>query len=222
MKTQLYAAILSGCLIGGPAGAADFDFAGNFSRDNSVVRFDFSIANPGNVTLFTSSWLKGGFDPILTLWDAGGQLLAEQDDGNGGGVAFSNGVPLSYGEFDSYLTANLVAGDYIATLTQYDNFAVSSALADGFLRDADPWFTQVFGCGNAQFCEGSLVDGNGDLVDANRTSAWDFHIVGVNAAQAATVPEPPTAMLLLASAMFFGLGRWAQPRNRGGMTSAIV
>jgi hypothetical protein len=80
-------------------------------------------------------------------------------------------------------------------LTQYDNFSASTLLADGFLRDADPLFTAVFGCSNGSFCEGSLVDSNGNPVEPNRTSAWDLHFLNVANAQLNTVPEPSALLL---------------------------
>jgi hypothetical protein len=182
--------------------AASFDFNGSFSQDNDIVRFDFNLGLPSMVTLFTSSWLGGGFDPILTLWDDGGNQILEQDDGSLGGTLVSNGFSYDYGEFDSYINLNLAAGNYIATLTQYDNFSVSTILADGFLRDADPVFTAAFACSNGSFCQGSLLDSNNNPVEPNRTAAWDVHFLNVDSASVHSVPEPPTWMLLSLSGLF--------------------
>ncbi|NOV30424.1 DVUA0089 family protein [Methylomonas sp. ZR1] len=214
MKKLFPVALLGVCLTAATAvEAADFQFNGNFANDNDKLSFAFSLGSPGTVTLFTSSWLGGGFDPILTLWDGLGNQLAEQDDGGLGGSQLSNGVNFNYGEFDSYLAINLVAGNYLATLTQYDNFSVSAALADGFLRDADPQFTAAFGCSNGRFCEGSLTDSNGDPVEPNRTAAWDLHILNVANAQIVSVPEPPTLMLLSLSGLFLLGGRLGKARS---------
>lgn len=211
MKKILATAALGGCLtLPLSAMAAEFDFSGSFSKDNDVLRFDFSLGLPGAVTLFTSSWLDGGFDPILTLWDSGGNQLLEQDDGSLGGALVSNGVSYDYGEFDSYINLNLAAGNYIATLTQYDNFSVGTLLTDGFLRDADPAFTAAFGCSNAAFCEGSLFDSHNNPVEPNRTAAWDVHFLNVDNASATTVPEPPTLMLLGVAGLFWFGGRYAK------------
>lgn len=208
MKKIIAMAALGGCLtLPLSAMGAEFDFSGQFSRDNDVMRFDFSLGLPGAVTLFTSSWIGGGFDPILALWDSSGNQVLEQDDGSLGGALVSNGVSYSYGEFDSYINLNLAAGNYIATLTQYDNFSAGNMLTDGFLRDADPVFTAAFGCSNGSFCEGSLFDSNNNPVEPNRTAAWDLHFLNVDSASVNSVPEPPTFMLLGLAGLFLLGGR---------------
>jgi hypothetical protein len=201
MKKLLSIALLGSCLTAATASfSAEVDFKGNFLHDNDVLRFDFSAGLPNtDVTIFSSSWIDRGpdrgFDPILAIWDSAGNQIEEQDDGGVAGSQLSNTVSYNYGEFDSFLTINLAAGDYIATLAQYDNFSVSTLLADGFLRDADPLFTAVFGCSNGSFCTGSLVDSNGDLVEPNRTSDWALHFLNVADAQLNTVPEPSALIL---------------------------
>lgn len=197
MKKIVSVAVLGVCLTATTtAFSAEVDFSGNFLHDNDALRFDFSVALPGVVTVFSSSWINGGFDPILTLWDSAGNQIAEQDDGGVVGTQQSDSVFYNYGEFDSFLNINLTAGSYIATLTQYDNFSVSTLLADGFLRNADPLFTSVFGCSNGRFCEGSLVDSNGNPVEPNRTSAWELHFLNVASARLNNVPEPSALMLI--------------------------
>ena len=197
MKKIVSVAVLGVCLTATTtAFSAEVDFSGNFLHDNDALRFDFSVALPGVVTVFSSSWINGGFDPILTLWDSAGNQIAEQDDGGVVGTQQSDSVFYNYGEFDSFLNINLTAGSYIATLTQYDNFSVSTLLADGFLRNADPLFTSVFGCSYGRFCEGSLVDSNGNPVEPNRTSAWELHFLNVASARLNNVPEPSALMLI--------------------------
>ncbi len=215
-KILVIAALAGAATLPVPALPAAFDFNGSFSQDNDVVRFNFSLGLPGAVTLFTSSWLGGGFDPILTLWDGGGNQILEQDDGSLGGSLLSNGVTYNYGEFDSYINMSLAAGNYIATLTQYDNFSVSTLLADGFLRDTDPVFTAAFGCSNGQFCEGSLLDSNNNPVEPNRTASWDVHFLDVDSASINSVPEPPTWALLSLSGLFFLGGRFSHARGSKG------
>jgi len=209
MKKLLSFAVLGSCLTATATSfSAEVDFKGNFLHDNDVLRFDFSVGLPNtSVTIFSSSWISGGFDPILAVWDSAGNQLEEQDDGGAVGSQQSNSVSYNYGEFDSFLNIDLAAGDYIATLTQYDNLSVSSLLADGFLRNADPLFTAVFGCSNGSFCEGSLVDSNNNPVETNRTSTWELHFLNVAGARLNTVPEPPALMLFGLAGLALAGGR---------------
>lgn len=207
MRKTLAAGLLSSFLL--PVSAvhsAELDFNGRFVNDNDVVRIDFNVSTDDFVTLFSSSWISGGFDPILTLWDSAGNLILEQDDGGIAGIQQSNQVNFSYGEFDIFLNVFLETGNYIATLTQYDNFSASAQLSDGFLR-SDPFFTSVFGCTNGRFCEGSLVDSNNNPVELNRTPDWEFHLLNVESAQLSNVPEPPAAFLLGCAGLVLFAGR---------------
>jgi hypothetical protein len=198
MKKLLAIAILGSCLTAATtAFSAEVDFKGNFLHDNDVLRFDFSVGLPNtNITIFSSSWITGGFDPILAIWDSAGNQIEEQDDGGAVGSQQSNSISYNYGEFDSFLNINLDTGNYIATLTQYDNLSVSTLLAGGFLRDADPLFTSVFGCSSGSFCEGSLVDSNNNPVEPNRTSDWELHFLNVDNVNLNTIPEPSGLILV--------------------------
>jgi hypothetical protein len=185
------------------AGAAqaipmDFDFSGNFTYDNDVVTFGFTVNAPSNVTVFSSSWLSGalpmGFDPMLGIWDGAGSLVAFQDDGGNVGSTLSNGVSYNHGTWDSYYNVVLGAGSYFASVTQYDNFNRGSNLADGFLYDgvAGRNFTASYGGGTQPMFNG-VWDSNDP-----RTSAWQFHLLGVDQAVVVPpdVPEPTTLALL--------------------------
>jgi len=181
----------------------DFDFSGNFVNDNDIVLLDFTVGTDSTITIFSSSWIDGGFDPILAIWDGSGTLVAQQDDGNSIGTESSNGTVYDYGNWDSYFEVFLTAGDYTASIAMFNNFAVSTLLADGFERDGEPNFSAAFGCSNGVFC---------GLGASNRTSAWVFHLLNVDTAStqsgasggtvtqgsggAGTVPEPSTLAIL--------------------------
>lgn len=170
----------------------DFDFSGNFTKDNDVVLLDFTVGSDSTITIFSSSWIAGGLDPILAIWDSSGNKRSEQDDGGLAGTQFSNGVAYNYGEWDSYYDVFLTAGNYTASIGMYDNFAVSSFLSDGFTRDAEPNFSSAFGCSSGIFCGVYTADDN-------RTSDWEFHILNVESASNrndGTVPEPSTIAML--------------------------
>jgi len=194
-----------GLFVAVPALANDFDFSGNFTYDNDVLLFNFTVVAPSLVTVFSSSWLQGeppaGFDPMLGIWDAAGNVLAFQDDGLNVGTTLSNGVPYNHGTWDSYYQVNLPAGNYRASVTQYDNFNNGSNLSNGFRYDGNPNFTFDGGYGGAtQPYFNGVWDGNDP-----RTSSWEFHLLDVESASQ-QVPEP-CSFLLLASALG-GLGIW--------------
>ncbi|SEP42812.1 DVUA0089 family protein [Nitrosovibrio sp. Nv6] len=127
MKT--FGAIIAISLTAGSANAADFSFAGGFNHENEVQEFNFTVAEAAaDVTLRTWSYAggtnaqgtvieRGGFDPIVSLFDGStGALIGFNDDHLG---------------LDSFLMRNLSTGSYTATVTQFSSFPVG-ALADGF------------------------------------------------------------------------------------------
>ncbi len=182
--------------------AADFDFFGNFTNDNDIFRFDFTVGADSDITIFSSSWDDGGLDPILAIWDSAGNLIAEQDDGQLTGSETSNGVSYDYDIWDSYYTEFLTAGSYTATIGQYNNFANGTNLSDGFRYDGagNENFTSAFGCSNGQFC-GVFTDND------NRTSEYAFHILNVDDAVVVdpdpnSIPEPASLLGLLTVGSF--------------------
>jgi len=156
-------------LSAGAAKADSFTFSGNFTHDNDVQFFGFSIAgaSPVAVTLRTTSYGAGGFDTVLSLFTNSGILVEDNDDGATPDADFGAGFFLP-------------PGGYILALTQSDNFANGPTLADGFIFD---------GPGNESF-RGGFIDFNG----SQRTSAWTVTIGNVTTA--AAVPEPATIILL--------------------------
>ena len=173
-----------------PAFALDFDFNGTFQYDNDVVLMNFTVGADSTITIFSSSWDDGGFDPILAIWDTSGAYINEQDDGHVTGSTLSNGTSYDHGKWDSYYSIFLGTGNYIASIAQYDNFREGNALSDGFIYDDNPNFTYDEGYGTEDYFNGVLSD-----TDA-RTGDWAFHILNVEAASVDPVPEPATFILL--------------------------
>lgn len=187
---------LASLLVGASSlSAADFDFSGTFRQDNDIAQFNFTVGVDSTVTVFSSSWDDGGFDPILAIWTGGGSLMAQQDDGGNTGSTMSNAVSYTHGTWDSYYTVFLTAGNYIATVAQYNNFSVSANLADGFQQDGNPNFTFDQNYGGATQ---PLFNGVWDNNDP-RTGNYVFHILNVAEAthQPPGVPDHASTLGLL-------------------------
>lgn len=193
MKLKYIASILALSLGMSAASAANFSFTGNFNHDNDVQKFNFSVGSLSSVSLRSWSYAggtnamgaaiaRGGFDPILALFDATGARVGEQDDAGCGNV---DGDAVTHSCWDTFFTTNLAAGNYTATIQQYDNFSAGPSLSDGFVYD---------GAANENFRTG-FHDNNGD----KRDSHWAFDILNVNDATLPpgnNVPEPASLALL--------------------------
>ena len=190
-------AILVAAFAALPAHAASFSFTGSFNADDDVQLFSFTLGSSSTVTLTTLSYAgglssagpliaPGGFDGILSLFDATGALLSQNDDTAPPDVGVD---PVTGQSYDAFLQLLLGPGDYTVALTQFDNFVLAGNLANGFTYTGSPTFTSIFGCSNGAFCDSTV---------ANRTSAWAVDIRQVDQASAATsaVPEPASVVLL--------------------------
>lgn len=178
-------------LVAVPCFAVDYDFSGSFTKDNDVLKFNFTVGVASTVTVFSSSWVSGGFDPMLGIWQADGTLVYFQDDGHNVGTTLSNSVPYNHGTWDSYYVVNLAPGNYIATVTEYSNFNNTTNLSGGFQQDGNPNFTYDLGYGGATQ---PYFNGVWDSNDP-RTANWAFHLLGVERASV-QAPEPASMLLL--------------------------
>lgn len=105
------------------AKADNFTFAGNLANGNQVQLYSFTLANPLTVTISASStsFLAGGFDPFLVLFDGAGNFLDADLDPN----------PFQTTE-TAFINRTLASGRYFVALTAFPNIFLGDNLADGF------------------------------------------------------------------------------------------
>jgi hypothetical protein len=192
---------LSLVLGSGPARGADITLQGTIDTDDAVQLFNLTVATAGIVDIRSYGYAggttstgtvipRGGFDSILTLFNASGAFLNENDDG--AGVATDPATGLAG---DARITANLAAGTYVLALTQYDNFS-SGNLADGFVEMGNPNFTASPNFTTGGPCPGNLFRDISGTDGRCRNGNWtvDFGNVA-SVTPVAPVPEPGTAGL---------------------------
>ena len=174
------------------AGPITTSHTGSFTRDDDVQFFPLHLNAASRVTLVSYSYAggtnaagqaipRGGFDPVLALFDLAGTLLAQNDDGGADVPADA----ITGATFDSFLALNLAAGDYTIALLQFDNEALGPNLASGFTRPGEAAFTASFGCPDAQPSFNDLSGRPG----CGRTNAFAFDAI-------TEIPEPASAALL--------------------------
>ena len=114
-------------------------YTGVFTGDADVQLIEFRLGAEHDVILQTFSYAggpkadgpvvaRGGFDPILALFDGNGILIGQNDDG--GYRVPGDAVTGAHG--DAYFHTVLEPGAYTVSLMQYGNFARGPFLANGF------------------------------------------------------------------------------------------
>jgi hypothetical protein len=185
---------------------ANFSFAGTFTDDDDVQLFNFTANGTSTARLISYSYaggtqangntvLRGGFDPILALFDSTGLQVGQNDDSVSGtpGACGTGAVGTdaqTSRQWDTCLDLVLAAGNYTVSVAEYSNFALGPNLSNGFTFPNSPNHTGV-ACTNGQFCDVSGVDPFN-----NRANYWAFDILNVEAATQQDVPEPTTLALL--------------------------
>ncbi|MES2321890.1 MAG: DVUA0089 family protein [Pseudomonadota bacterium] len=199
MKLKTIAALLALCAYVSPASATNMSYTGQFANDNSVQLINFTVGALSTVGLRTWSYAggvnaagqaiaRGGFDPIVALFNSAGVLIGEQDDA---GCSKVSADAVTRQCWDINFNIELVAGTYTASIQQWNNFNVSGNLADGFYyQDAQ----------YQNFRNGSI-----DEMDVRRNGLWALDILNVNPAPQAQVQVPEPASLGLLGAGPFGM-----------------
>ena len=125
---------LAFCMSIGVATAGNFSFTGIFTQDDQLELFQFTAPS---ASLVVRTWgyaggtnangqliAAGGFDPILSVFDATGGLVSSSllvgTNNDGAGVATD---PTTGNAFDSLLALNSLSagGTYVLVLSQNDN-----------------------------------------------------------------------------------------------------
>jgi hypothetical protein len=202
MKLHSIAVLLALCACMTPASGANLSYTGQFTHDNEVQLINFSVGALSTVGLHSWSYAggvnaagqtiaRGGFDPIVALFDATGALIGGQDDAACGKVAAD---AVTHQCWDINFVIQLAAGNYTASIQQYNNFNVSANLADGFYYQG------------AQYQ--NFRNGFVDEMDVRRNGLWALDILNADLPAATAVPEPASVGLMGAAlAGLFGLRR---------------
>ena len=205
LSAAIAATLLS--LAAAPASAADFSFTGNLANGDEVQFFNFSVGAPSLVSLVTYSYAggvnaagqtitRGGFDPILSLYDATGAKVGFNDDGGCGLVALDTASGQCW---DTFFTATLASGNYSVAVSTFANFGPDQ------LPGVFP------GSGHFDFSDVSGASNN------PRDSHWAFDVLNVDSAilvPPGAVPEPATwAMMIIGFGAVGSMVRTSRRRN---------
>jgi hypothetical protein len=184
-------------------------FSGSFSNDNDIALIEFEVLVASMFSANTISFADfGGFDPLLTLFDSAGTLLAENDDAELG-VQFDSAL----------LTMLLQPGLYTLALTQTLNYASAGGFTfdnfeiDGVVFDNSRYTVDLLG--GDPGCVGGFanvsLDAEGNTVGSPCLSSSFEGIFTLTPEQTASVPEPGTLILVA-----LGLGVAGLKRRRTG------
>jgi len=182
----------------GAAQAATQSFQGQFGLDDELFSTSFWLGKDDQLSVQTFSFAggktglgdlvpAGGFAPVLALFTAGGELLQLARGSAGACGDPSSPDPASGFCWDAQFSMALPAGHYTLVLSQDGNEPLSSLLSDGYSQTGIPDYTGLayLGQPGQHFVQ----------VDASQRSGhWAFDM------QAASVPEPASALLWLLGA----------------------
>jgi hypothetical protein len=159
---------------------------GTLPNQDTVLLEAFTLPTSSNLTITTSSYAAGGFEPNLLLFDATGDFITA-------GAPFGVPDPSDGLVGDSRLVAsNLLAGGYTVAVTDFllNQSPTATNLSDGF--------TDNLGSGT------TFVDADGNV----RVGNYAFTIT------LAPVPEPATMWLTALFLSVLAVKAWKRPLRR--------
>jgi hypothetical protein len=130
MINRYLAATVATLLATCASSSASTTLSGTFAHDNDKARISFVVGpKASTVTLTSAGYASGGFDPVFSLYRAGGHSVAFNDDA---------------GSPDSKLIETLAPGYYALYVTQYNNFGPIDLTLSDFPFDGVPDFRGGF------------------------------------------------------------------------------
>jgi hypothetical protein len=198
--------LLSAFLVSGSLGASTLSYTGTFTQDDQGIALPFIVDVQGTAVLSTLGYAggvnlggttiaAGGFDPVLSLFDSTGFLIALNNASIG---------------FDSLISIDLSVGSYTLFLTESDNLPVGPTLADGFTRTGQGNFTGPTFAG--------VPGAFWDATPEQRNGNWAVDLVGVsNGVSPTPVPEPGSLTTFGFGFLSLGIGIY-RGRRRSSAT----
>jgi hypothetical protein len=121
-KTILALAMASALAVVPEASAVIINASGNLASANEVDIVMFDVTQSSLVTIETTSYTAGSFDPILSLWDKVTGVILDVDDDDGEG-------------FDAKISMVLPAGWYSIGVSSFSNQpsgGIGGNISDGY------------------------------------------------------------------------------------------
>ena len=151
----------------------------------------FTTSYGGGTNLDGSITAAGGFDPILSLFDASGNFIDANDDGPNAATDNNTGSA-----FDAGLQETLAAGTYQVVVTEFDNFSNADPESSGYLGGtslADGFYEA--GKGNFTGNDFGTPDQAGlGFIDADGNQRTSSFTLDIGNGPLAPVPEASTTV----------------------------